>query len=347
MQARRVQEAGEAGRTGSIRRRRSTRVRRPGRTGGVVALTGIHGAVARGLLRRLEDDDRYTRIVLIDIRAPSKPVRRAVFHQVDLTEPLADSLLAHVLRTEQVEVLVHLALREAPIPLAESAHELETVGTMYLLNAAADCLRGGSPLRALVAVTTAMVYGANARNPAYLTEDHPLYGAANGSFVADKVDVERQLAEFRADFGLPTCVLRPCWTVGGAMTLGERLLRASPAFTVLGFDPLMQLLHVDDLVDVVKRAVDRPRDGAFNVAPPDVLPLSALFSLAGRFTIPLPSAIAYTTAEFAWRSYGIGTGVSMDFLRYVWAVDGEACATAFGVVPRSSTREVARSCGRG
>jgi len=34
----------------------------------------------------------------------------------------------------------------------------------------------------------------------------------------------------------------------------------------------------------------------------------------------------------------------MDFLRYVWAVDGEACASAFDVVPRCSTREAVEAC---
>jgi len=327
------------------RRARRSRGSVRSRTGGVVAVVGVHGAAARRLIRRLEDDERYSRLVLIDLRTPSKPVRRAVFHRVDLTEPLADSVLAHVLRNEQVETLVHLALRESPVPLAASAHELETVGTMYLLNAAADCLRARTPLRALVTLSTAMVYGANARNPAYLTEDLPLAGAAHRGFVADKVDVERQLAQFRSELGLPVCVLRPCWTVGSEGSIAERLLAVSPVFTVLGFDPLMQLVHVEDVADALKRAVDRPPDGAFNVAAPGVLPLSALLRLAGRASLPLPASIASATADIAWRSYGIGTGVSMDFLRYVWAVDAEACASKLGFVPRIATREAAE--GRG
>src|SRR5215472_8435840 len=112
--------------------RRSGRRRRR-RAGGTVAVTGIHGSLASALVRRLEEDDRYERLVLLDVRAPSMPLRKAVFHKVDLTEPLADGLVAEVLRCEQVETIVHLALREAPRPLREEAHELETVGTMYLL----------------------------------------------------------------------------------------------------------------------------------------------------------------------------------------------------------------------
>lgn len=329
-----------SGATATSKRRR---VRRRPRVGGVVAVTGIHGWLARGLLRRLEEDDRYTRLVLIDVRAPSKPVRRSVFHQVDLTEPLADAVLAHVLRAEQVETVVHLALRESPQPLADGAHELETVGTMFLLNAAADCIGRGTPLRALVSVTSAMVYGASARNPAYLSEDQPLRGAVHGGFVADKVDVDLQLQEFRRQFGLPVCVLRPCWTATDRSSIAVRLLRQSPSFSVLGFDPLMQLLHGDDLLDVLKRAVDRPADGSFNVAGRGVLPLSALFKIAGRVPLSLPGPIANATAELLWRSYGVGIGLPLDFVRYVWAVDAESVATTFDVVPRYSTREVAAS----
>ncbi|MEW6268300.1 MAG: NAD-dependent epimerase/dehydratase family protein [Thermodesulfobacteriota bacterium] len=325
---------------GGVRRRRP---QRRGRVGGVVAVTGIHGWLARGLLRRLEEDDRYARLVLIDVRAPSKPVRRSVFHHVDLTEPLGDAAIAHVLRAEQVETLVHLALRESPLPLTDGAHELETVGTMYLLNAAADCIGRGTPLRALVAVTTAMVYGASARNPAYLSEDHPLRGAVHSGFVADKVDVELQLQDFRQQLALPVCVLRPCWSAVGPTSIAARLLRQAPTFSILGFDPLMQLLHADDLIDALKRAVDRPRDGAFNLAGRGVMPLSALFRIAGRLPVALPAPVANATAEFLWRSYGVGIGVPLDFVRYVWAVDAECAASAFDVAPRYSTREVAET----
>lgn len=308
-------------------------------------MIGIHGAIARALLRRLEDDERYTRLVLIDVRAPSKPVRRSVFYQVDLTEPLADTILADVLRREQVETAVHLALREAPIPLADSAHEIETVGTMVLLNTVADCIARQTSLRARVTVSTAMVYGAHPLDPAYLAEGHPLRGAAHVGFVADKVDVELQLEEFRRQFQLPICVLRPCWTALGGSSIGSRLL-GPPFFTVLGFDPLMQLLHDGDLLDIVMRAVDSPRDGAFNVAGPGALPVSALLRIVGRGSVALPAPIAYPATELLWRSYGVGSGIPLDFVRYVWTVDGDATSEAFGVSPRYSTREVAEGVAR-
>jgi UDP-glucose 4-epimerase len=124
------------------------------------------------------------------------------------------------------------------------------------------------------------------------------------------------------------------------------MLGQLPCFTVLGFDPLMQLLHDEDLLDVLKRAVDRPAAGAFNVAGQGVLPVSALLRIVGRGSIALPASVAYPATELLWRSYGVGSGVSLDFVRYVWAVDGDAARAAFDVSPRYSTREVAEAVAR-
>jgi UDP-glucose 4-epimerase len=323
-------------------RSRSTRRRR--RAGGVVAVAGIHTSVARRLLRRLEEDDRYLRLVLLDVRAPSLPLRKASFHKIDFTEPLADAQIADVLRCEGVETLVHLALREVPDPRPEEAHELETAGTLYLLNAAADCITRASPLSKLVTVTTTMVYGADARNPNFLRETHPLQGGSEPGFVRDKVSVEEQCAGFRRERGLPVCVLRPCWTLGPRRrSIAGRLLASRVCFSVMGFDPLIQLLHQDDLDDAVKRVVDGTYDGAFNIVGNGVLPVSSLFKLAGRPLIPLPAPLAYPLTTLLWRSYGIGAGVSLDFLRHLWVADGEHAAERLQLKPRYATREVVQS----
>jgi len=327
----------------SAARARGATSRRRG-AGGVVAITGIHNWLSAALVRRLEEDDRYRRIVLLDIRAPSKPLRKVVFHKVDLTEPLADSYLAEVLRCEVVESVIHLALRETPRPLAADAHELESVGTMYLLNAVADCIRRGTPIAKLVTVTSTMVYGADARNANFLSEDHPLWPAAAPGFVRDKIEVEKQLAEFRAEQRLPVCILRPCWALGGGYpSIAARMLTRGPALVVMGFDPLFQLLHADDLVDVLKRAVDRTYDGAFNLAGDGVLPLSAVLRIAGCSTVSLPGPLARPLAGALWRSYGVGTGVSMDCMRHLWVADCERARGVLGFAPRYPTREVVES----
>src|SRR5262249_8626994 len=180
----------------------------------------------------------------------------------------------------------------------------------------------------------------------FLTEDMPLRGGVGPGFVRDKIDVERQLAAFRAEVGLSVCVLRPCWTIGADASSGAALLGQGRAITVLGFDPPLQLLHIDDLADALKHAVDGTADGAYNVAPRGVLRLSAALRLAGCVPFPLPGPLAYPLAEILWRSYGAGIGVSLDFLRYPWMVDTEKLEARLGAVPRLSTREAVEMVAR-
>ena len=336
----------EAGPDRIARARPRRRARRASRIGGVVAVTGIHGTTGRMLVRRLEEDERYTRLILVDSRPPSLPVRRSVFCRLDLTEPLADALLADVLRREAVETVVHLALADRPTPRRGRSHEIDTVGTQVLLNAAADCVSRGTPLGGITALSTAMVYGARPTNHCYLPEDTALGGGSEPGFVRDKVDVENQLAGFRRETGIPVTVLRPCWTLGRQPSIASRMLRRSPAVAVLGFDPLMQLLHPDDLVDALKRAADERRDGAFNVAGHEALPLSALFRATGGAPLRLPGPLAYAAADLLWRSQGLGLGVSLDYVRHLWLVEAERIRIELGFVPRHSTIDVVREFSR-
>ena len=60
---------------------------------------------------------------------------------------------------------------------------------------------------------------------------------------------------------------------------------------VMGFDPLFQFLHEDDLVcAIVATIAKRPR-GVFNVAGPQPLPLSRIVREAARTPVPVPEFI--------------------------------------------------------
>ncbi len=308
------------------------------RASGVVAITGIHGELARRLVSRLEADDRAAAIVLIDQRAPERPIGKGRFVELDLTEPLADARLADVFRSEQVEVVVHLALRESPSPRGGEAHELEGIGTMVVLNAVADLVTHGSSVARVVGVTTAMVYGASARNPLYMTEDQGLAGASADPFVRDKLDVERQFERFRQRYRIPVCVLRPCWVLGGRDSILARLAHMRPAITVAGFDPLVQLLHPEDAADALHRAVWRGRDGAYNLAGAGVLPLSAVLQRVAGFAAALPGPLASLVLEAGWRLRGAGPGVGIEYLRNPWLVDTARARSRLGFAPRYDAR---------
>src|SRR5262245_56975704 len=146
---------------------RRIRRERP-REGRVAAITGACTYLGVELVRRLAEDPRYERVIVLDVRPPPVmigPGSKVVFYNVDLTQPTVDDDLAVLLEREKVDTVVHGAFLSHPTHAAEWAHELEDVGTMHVLNACAEV----APAR-LVMVSSTLCYGAHPANPNFLTE---------------------------------------------------------------------------------------------------------------------------------------------------------------------------------
>ena len=106
--------------------------------GRVVAVTGACTYLGGELLRRLEEDPRYSRVLALDIRPPAAGrrqgrVRQARSHAADGRRRARDAAR----RSTKVDTFVHGAFLSHPTHAAEWAHELEDVGTMHVLNACA------------------------------------------------------------------------------------------------------------------------------------------------------------------------------------------------------------------
>src|SRR5579862_8727147 len=149
----------------------------------VVAVTGPYSYIGAELIKRLERDRRYYKLIAVDVRKPTFAMHKTQFHKVDLTLPTADADLAAIWKREGVDTVVHAAFLSSPTHAASWAHELESIGTMHVLNACAE-----TQVRKLVAWSQTIVYGAHPLNPNFLTEEHALRGDASRSrYVKDKV----------------------------------------------------------------------------------------------------------------------------------------------------------------
>lgn len=274
------------------------RVRR--RHARVIALTGVHGVAGAALVRRLEADARTRRLVLIDRRAPALPLRNTVFHSVDLTATLADTALAQILARERVETVIHAAFHDAPRWNVEAAHELEVLGTRALFRAIADDARRAGSVAHVVVMGTTLSYGAFPDNPQYLDEAAPLRGGSGYPFVADKIAVEHEAATLRERTGLPIALLRCAPTLGDERSWMARLLGLPIMPAVLGTDPLLQVLDVDDLVEAVRAVAQVRWDGALNVAAEGVLPLSTVIKLSGRLRAAAIETAVRVALQACW-----------------------------------------------
>ncbi len=303
---------------------------------GCIAVTGIHTPLGRRLVARLAADPARRRILSLDRRRPLELPPSVEHHRVELARSAHDGRLAELLDREGVEAIVHLAFRTRPSRFAAADRELEVVGTRQLLASAAD-----AGVRRLVVASTTMIYGAREDNPNFLAEDHPLRGHPDAPWVEHRVDVERQVAAWASgDPERSVCVLRGCWVAdAGEGDPFVAFLRRATVPLVLGYDPLLQVLHENDWLHAFESAIANGVSGRFNVVGRGVAPISTLVRLAGRRVLPLPLSVL----ERSGRLVGLPAFVVrprgfLDYLRFLWVADGEAGWNVFGE-PVYSTRE--------
>ena len=302
---------------------------------GTVAVTGLSTFIGRHTVERLLLRAPKLRIVGIDWRRPYRFDERVHFHRVDLTEPVAGSQVAEVLRRERVDALLHAAFRTRPTADLETDHELETIGSLHVLNACA-----AAKIRRLVWASTTMTYGPWADNPNYLRETHPLRAHPDAHNVRNRAEAESLLEEWRVRHpDTEVTVLRPCWIMGPTHFDAVSNYFSRPVVPkVMGFDPLLQFVHENDCLDAFERALLAPHPGVFNIVGTGVLPLSTILRIAGKRILPLPSGLLYRLAYYPSGRTGDPPAGFYDYLRYLWLADGRRGWEAFGE-PAYSTKE--------
>jgi len=302
----------------------------------VVGITGLRTTLGRRLVERLLARDGGPRIVGFDLRRPSRLDDRVAFHPIDLAEPTAGTRLADAFRKEGVDAIVHAAFRTDPTPDLAADHELETIGSLHVMNACA-----AAEVRRLVFASTTMLYGPWPDNPNYLSESHPLRGHPDAHSVANRIEAEALLADWsKRHTGTEVTVLRTCWMLGGRHDdRVTRYLSLPVVPKLLGFDPLLQFVHHDDALSVFERAVLESHPGVFNVVGREALPLSTLLRLADKRILPLPAPLLYQMTYFPSQGQ---TGDAPDgfyaYLRHLWVADGARGWAEFGE-PDYTTRE--------
>ena len=116
-----------------------------------------------------------------------------------------------------------------------------------------------------------------------------------------------------------------------------RYFEADRIHTVLGYDPLLQFVHEDDLLGLIEASIFESHPGVFNVVGEGVLPLSGYLRLAGKRGIPLPQSLLSLVAgsPIALSSRDSADGF-YDYLKYIWVASGERARAEFGPLTYTS-----------
>jgi len=299
-----------------------------------VVVTGISGNLGRTLAKLLHTRER---IVGIDRRPfPGKP-KDVEMHQLDLRKKKAED----VFRRNDVRAVIHMGIMHDPRMNEEEHHSFNVVGTTRLLE---YCAKYG--VKKVVVLSSANVYGPSPDNSNFLTEDAPLMAASRFSEVRDLIEVD-MLAHgfFWRHPDSQTVILRPVHIVGpNIKNAPSNYLRLKYPWVLAGFDPIVQLIHVEDAARAMIEALRPEARGVYNVVGPGEVPLSAIARELGRSAIPVPHLIARPLLELLFK-YHLASfpPPELDHIQFLCAVDGSRWAKDVGWKPQYSMRETIRS----
>ena len=304
-----------------------------------ILVTGVAGYWGARVAARLAREAGF-HLLGLDREPPPKEIEGLDFCQADVRNPL----LVELLKTERVDTVCHLAFVETAQP-NEPAFDLNVMGTTKVLGACAE-----AGVRKAVLMSSTAVYGARPGNAAFLTEEHALRGSRRSGTTRDLLEIETFCRDFCHRWPqLTLTILRFASIVGPtADTPMTRFLEMPRAPSLLGFDPRMQFIHEEDVVEALAHAVLKDVPGIINVAAEDVIPLNKMRGLAGKRPISIPHLLAYWGRDKLAR-HGHHAHeylpIEPDYLRYSWVADLRRMREELDFAPRHSAADALREFG--
>jgi UDP-glucose 4-epimerase len=295
-----------------------------------VLIPGAAGAIARKLAVRLVAEGHE--VVGIDRRPWRDPPIE--FHEVDVRKRAAED----VFRKVRPEAVVHMATVTSLVVPGEERNQINLGGTRAVFD---HCRAYG--VAHCIFVGRHTFYGAGPDSPLFHVEDEPPQELNRFPALADLVAADLYAATALWRFPeLATSVLRVCYTLGasGQGTLAG-FLRGKRVPMVLGFDPLFQFLHEDDVVEALVLTLGKRPRGVFNVAGPQPLPLSRVAIAAGRTPVPVPEFLLEgLIGRFGFPRLPRG---ALTHIKYPVVVDAKAFRETTGFVHEYDEMDAIRS----
>ncbi len=299
----------------------------------MVLVTGISGNLGRVVAKLLH---RTERVAGIDRRPFIGKPKDVEHFQIDLRKKKTDD----VFRKLPIKAIVHMGIMHDPRMSAEDHHSFNVLGTTRILDCAAKF-----GVKKLVVLSSGNVYGPSPDNSNFLSEEAPLMAASRFPSVRDLIEVD-MLAHgfFWRQPSVETVVLRPVHIVGPTIkNAPSNYLRLKRPMTLMGFDPMVQLIHMQDVGAALVEALKPGLKGVFNVTGPGEVPLSSCFKELGARPIPVPHPIArgLVSSLFKYRlaSY---PPEELDHIQFLCMVDGGRWRRETHWQPAFSIRETIR-----
>jgi UDP-glucose 4-epimerase len=305
-----------------------------------VLVTGVATPIGDALVRRFLADTRIGHVLAVDPLPPDQALTvpqgpRLSYVQVDLTRSRqVHDLLFGVARDRNVEVVVHLAQHRRVRLEGRRARRLNVEALRSLL----DLSERHPTIRRVVVKSYAEIYRVSLDLPVLVSEDHPLDLAPDApQWVRDRVEADLTACARMGLSEAEIIVLRCAEALApGTGSQLYDLLQAPVAFRPAGFDPMINVATIADLVDALGRATTGSGEGVFNIPGYDTLPLSMAIRRWGTRQIALPGPMIAPLYDLRHRVLGadFSYGMNRRRMHYGLVLDGTRARLKLGYEPR-------------
>ncbi len=297
-----------------------------------VLVTGAGGQLGWQTIQRLR---KNSRVVAIDFRRKADLGDDVASYRVDFNKRSFEDIF----REHSFDGVIHLGRIGSDISSAFYRYNANVLGTQRLLDL---CLK--YKVGRVIVLSTFFVYGASPYNPALLTEDMPLKASNLSYDLVDSVELENVTAIYLYKHpNLNITVLRPTNIAGPRIgnNIGQ-LLSGRFAPLLVGFSPMMQFIHVEDMADAVVLAFDKNVPGIYNVAPDDWISYTDMLEKCGCIAVPVPSIPATLPRQLArWLKFKGMPSHLVNYFKYPVVIDGTLFKKTFGFECQRTTSEIA------
>lgn len=298
------------------------------------ATTPLGGSIVRMLLADPEVDHVIATGVEREPPAgilPASP--RISFQPADLTHArTAHDLLFGAVRRLEVDTIIHLATHRSPHG-TRASRLLDVEASRELL-----LLAERQPtVRRVLYRSGAEVYAIRHSAPDLLDEDQPLeLDSSAPASVRAHVEADLTACAHIGTGRLSVTVLRLAEVLAPGQ--GSQLwdyLASRVCLRPLGFDPMVNLLSLDDATAAFRLALRAGAAGVFNIPGADTLPLSRITTGWGRMDVPVPGPLLAPLYRLRTRVVGLDFRYDVNMRRFHFGgmLDGRRARERLGYLP--------------
>lgn len=305
-----------------------------------ILVTGATTPIGRKTVEMLLADDSVEHVIAAGIESdPFGSSDRLTYVTANLARPRSmHNLMFGEVRKLAPDTIVHLALHRSARTEGERIHALNVDATRELLRMA----ERHPSIDRFVFRSFADVYQIRPDRPTIIGEDHPIALDVNApQWVRDRLEADLIVCTAMGLSPLSIAVLRMAECV--APDSGSQLfdyLGSRVCLRPAGFDPMLNVISVDDAARALVLAAKSDVTGVLNVPGKDTLPLSRFIALAGRRAIPTPGPVVAPLYGLRARIKGTEFRYDLNERRFhLGAVlDGRRAARDLGYIPSTSIR---------